>query len=90
MNEIVDTLEDVLQNEFGIRCSGKRMRMPSLLGDIAEAVDTVVQAVRLYEQRVHVLGEMNKTIACSIEKARAELEYTPHFSLRHGMIASVR
>ena len=33
---------------------------------------------------------MNKTIACSIERARRELGYEPQISLRDGMRASVR
>lgn len=90
MNEIVDTVEDVLENEFGIRCSHSRLRAPAFLGDLAQFADGALQAFGLYEQRVHVLGEMNKTIACSIEKAKAELGYAPRFSLREGMVASVR
>lgn len=90
MNEIVDTVEEVLENEFGIRCKHRRMRLPSALGDAAQAIDFALQAVGLYEQRVHVLGEMNKTIACSIEKAKAELGYAPRYALREGMTESIR
>ena len=90
INELVDTVEDVLENEFGIRCSRKRMRLPRMIGDVAEAVDRLLQSVGLYEQRMHVLGEMNKTIACSIDKAKAELGYAPRYSLREGMAESVR
>ncbi|MCH7891710.1 MAG: NAD-dependent epimerase/dehydratase family protein [Gemmatimonadetes bacterium] len=90
INELVDTVEDVLENEFGIRCSRKRMRLPHVIGDVAEVVDRLLQSVGLYEQRMHVLGEMNKTIACSIDKAKAELGYAPRYSLREGMAESVR
>ncbi|MFT5441829.1 MAG: nucleoside-diphosphate-sugar epimerase/choline dehydrogenase-like flavoprotein [Myxococcota bacterium] len=90
INEIVDTVEDVLSNDFGIPCSGKRMRLPSILGDIAERTDAALQAMGLYEQRVHVLGEMNKTIVCTTAKAQRELGYAPKYSLRSGMAASIR
>ena len=36
----------------------------------------------LYNQKIHVLSEIDKTIACSIDKAQKELEYKPKFSLR--------
>ncbi len=90
INEIVDTVEDVLQNDFGIECTGKRFRLPSLVGEVAGLVDTAIQAVGLYEQRIHVMGEMHRTIACTIEKAKTELGYAPRFSLRDGMAASIR
>jgi nucleoside-diphosphate-sugar epimerase len=90
MNEIVDTVEDVLENDFGIHCSHGRLRLPAYVGRTAQAADGFLQALGLYEQRIHVLGEMDKTIACSIEKAVAELGYAPRFSLRDGMVASVR
>ncbi len=90
LNEIVSTVEEVLEQGFGIRCTGKRFRLPSWIGDVAQGVDAVLQGVGLYEQRVHVLGEMNKTIACRIDKAKAELGYSPRYSLREGMTESVR
>ena len=85
-----DTVEEVLEQEFDIRCNHKRLRLPSLVGTAAEMVDSVIQATGFYEQRIHVLGEMNKTIACRIDKARSELGYAPRFSLRQGMVESIR
>jgi nucleoside-diphosphate-sugar epimerase len=41
-------------------------------------------------QPLHVLGEMNKNIACSTEKAMNELGYEPVHSVRAGMRESVR
>jgi len=37
-----------------------------------------------------VLSEMNKTIACSVEKAKKELGYNPKVSLEEGMRRSLR
>lgn len=90
INEIVKTIVDVLEDDFEIACAKGRLRAPSLVGDAAEWIDRGLQSVGLYEQRIHVLGEMNKTIACSIEKARAELGYAPRIELREGMVESLR
>lgn len=90
INEIVNTIVEVLEGEFELACARRRLRAPSLVGDVAEWVDRGLQSAGLYEQRIHVLGEMNKTIACSIEKARVELGYTPRVELREGMIESLR
>lgn len=89
MNEIVDTVESVLRRDFGIAVSGRRLRVPAVTGDIARVCDRVLQAVGLYDQRVHVLSEMNLTIACSIEKARERLGYRPSVALEEGMRRSV-
>jgi nucleoside-diphosphate-sugar epimerase/choline dehydrogenase-like flavoprotein len=90
INEIVATVEEVLEQELGIRPPERRRLLPGVVGDFASFVDGCLQGVGLYEQRIHVLGEMNETIACSIERARRDLGYEPQVSLRDGMRASVR
>ena len=90
VNEIVDTVEQVLEHEFGFDCAKRRLRLPSVAGDIAERLDAWLQAAGVYQQKLHVLGEMNKTIACSIAKAQRDLGYTPRWTLREGMIESIR
>lgn len=89
MNEIVDTIEELLRDEFGMQVDGGRMTLPGLASEVAMAVDRTVQAAGFYEQRVHVLSEMNKTIACSVDKARDELGYRPGIELREGMRRSI-
>jgi nucleoside-diphosphate-sugar epimerase len=49
----------------------------------------MLQNAGIYNQQIHVLSEMNLTIACSIERARRELGYEPLVSLREGMRRSV-
>jgi nucleoside-diphosphate-sugar epimerase len=90
INEIVDTVQSVLEEEFGVSCAKRRLRLPAIAGDVARLADGTLQAVGLYNQKIHVLSEMGHTIACSIEKAKAELGYTPTVALREGMLASVR
>lgn len=89
MNEIVDTVEDLLETEFGMQVDHGRMKLPGVASEVALAVDAAVQATGLYQQKVHVLSEMNKTIACSVEKARTELGYAPGVELREGMRRSI-
>jgi nucleoside-diphosphate-sugar epimerase len=90
MNEIVDTVENLLENEFGMEVAHDRMRLPSIASEVALAVDATIQRTGFYEQRIHVLSEMNKTIACTVEKARAELDYQPRVELQEGMRRSIR
>jgi nucleoside-diphosphate-sugar epimerase len=89
MNEIVDTVEGLLENEFGEPCAHKRLKLPSLISEIAMWVDATLQGLDLYHQKFHVLSEMNKTIACSIEKAKKELGYIPVVALEEGMRRSI-
>jgi nucleoside-diphosphate-sugar epimerase len=89
MREIIDTIEDVLQRDFKIEVAGKRMNLPNVASDVAYMADAALQAAGLYHQKLHVLGEMNRTIACSIDKARSELGYQPRVGLREGMRRSI-
>jgi nucleoside-diphosphate-sugar epimerase len=89
MNEIVDTVESVLEDDFGIPVAHERMRLPGFASELAYAVDVTLQRLGLYQQKIHVLSEMNKTIACSVERARDELGYAPGVALREGMRRSV-
>ncbi|MAE65815.1 MAG: hypothetical protein CMJ18_16215 [Phycisphaeraceae bacterium] len=90
MNEIVDTVERLLAEEFGFDVVGKRMRLPGFAGDVARVVDRCLQATGLYHQKIHVLSEMNQTIACTVDRARAELGYQPRIELEEGMRRSIQ
>lgn len=89
MNEIINTIERLLETEFGQRCAHKRMRLPGLASDAAWLVDKALQSLGLYHQKIHVLSEMNKTIACSVAKAERELGYQPAIELEEGMRRSL-
>ncbi|MDJ0868907.1 MAG: FAD-dependent oxidoreductase [Myxococcota bacterium] len=89
LNEIVDTVEAVLI-EQGIACSGRRLRLPAAVGGLAQRVDAALQRLGLYQQQIHVLGELAETIACRIDRAEQELGYAPRVSLREGMAQAVR
>lgn len=90
MNEIMDTIERLLETEFGQTCKHKRMKLPGIASEVAWVVDKCLQGIGLYHQKIHVLSEMNKTIACTVERAKAELGYEPLVSLEEGMRRSLR
>ena len=89
MNEIVNTVERLMESEFGLRVAHKRLKLPAFAGDLAQVCDLILQKTGLYQQKIHVLGEMNKTIACSIAKAEQELGYAPAVELEEGMRRSL-
>ena len=88
-NQIVDTIENLLENEFNISVTHKRFKLPYLVGEIATCMDYSIQSIGLYHQKIHVLSEMNKNIACSVEKAKDELGYKPIVCLEEGMRRSI-
>lgn len=89
MRTIIDVIERLLETEFDQRCTHGRLRLPAFVSDLARAVDWTLQSVGLYQQKIHVLSEMNLAIACSIRKARDELGYEPRVALEEGMRRSI-
>jgi nucleoside-diphosphate-sugar epimerase len=89
MNEIVDTVERLLETEFDFEVAHKRLRLPGLAGDVAYLADKLLQGMGLYHQKIHVLSEMNRHIACRIDKAERELGYDPKIELEEGMRRSI-
>lgn len=89
MAEIIDTVELVLERDFGLNCAHKRLRLPSIAATVAHGIDRALQAVGRYHQKIHVLSEMDKDIACSIARAQAELGYRPTVALEEGMRRSI-
>jgi len=51
--------------------------------------DGFLQRLGIYQQKIHVFSEMNKTLACSIAKAEKELGYAPKIELEEGMRRSI-
>jgi len=90
MNEIVDTVERLLEQEFHRSCAHRRLRLPGIVSDVALLADRALQAAGLYQQKIHVLSEMNKTIACTVARAERELGYAPAVALEEGMRRSLR
>jgi nucleoside-diphosphate-sugar epimerase len=89
MRAIVETVRDALRAE-GLRAAQRTARLPGIGADVARWADALLQARGRYSQQLHVLGEMNRTIACSIDRARRELGYEPKIDLGEGMRRSIR
>jgi nucleoside-diphosphate-sugar epimerase len=89
VDEIVTTVGRALEEE-GFDVTPNRLRLPALAGHLAERADALIQRTGRYLQAVHVLGEMDKTIACDISAAREELGYQPDIELEEGMRRSIR
>lgn len=89
VNEIVATVGRALTDEgFEVEAPGRPM--PAIVGRVAERIDALVQRTGRYQQQFHVLGEMDKTIACEITASRDVLGYEPRVELYDGMRASIR
>lgn len=89
VTEIVETVGRALVDE-GLSVKPNTTRLPTLAARVAEAGDSMLQAVGVYQQQLHVLGEMGHTIACDISHSVAELGYDPALELYDGMRASIR
>jgi nucleoside-diphosphate-sugar epimerase len=90
VTEIVETVGRALTAEGFTDVKRNRLRLPQFAGDVAERIDRALQGSGRYNQQLHVLGEMNKTIAVDISAARTELGYDPQFELFDGMRRSIR
>jgi nucleoside-diphosphate-sugar epimerase len=89
VNEIVATVGRALTDEgFAVTPPGRPM--PAIVGRVAERIDAVVQRTGRYQQQFHVLGEMDKTIACDIGASCDVLGYEPRVALYEGMRSSIR
>jgi len=89
-NEIIDTIETLLNDEFNLACKDGRMNLPVLAGSVARIADSLIQRTGFYNQKTHVLSEVPLTIACDISKAKNELAYKPMVSLEMGMRRSIQ
>ena len=90
LRTILDTIKQALVAE-GLPATDRRPpTLPRLAARMAESVDRFVQARGRYVQALHVLGELNHTIACDISRAREELHYEPPTALFDGMREAIR
>ena len=89
VTEIVETVGRALRDE-GFSVKDGALRLPAIAGRVAEIGDRLIQRTGRYQQQLHVLGEMDKTIACDISAARRDLGYDPEVDLYEGMRRSIR
>lgn len=89
VHEIVETVGRALVDE-GLSVQPPSTRLPTIAARVAETADRVLQSVGVYQQQLHVLGEMGHTIACDISRSAEELGYDPQVELYDGMRRSIR
>ena len=63
--------------------------LPAVTSDLARFADSMLQMTGLYNQEVHVAGELAATIAVSVDAAVRDLGYDPEIELDEGMRRSV-
>ncbi len=84
MIEIYETVARVLGVE-----KLRFKKIPGVSSWFFEQADRVIQAAGLYQQEIHVAGEMARSIACSIEKAKRVLGYRPLTTFEEGVRKSI-
>jgi nucleoside-diphosphate-sugar epimerase len=89
MRDVLATVRQALRAE-GLSVAERQPRLPRTVALAAERADAVVQSRGRYLQALHVLGELDDTIACDVAPALAELDYDPAVSLLDGMRQSIR
>ena len=78
-NEIYYTIADLLEIDI------KPRYIPGIVSSVCRLGDKLLQKLGRYNSYIHVAGEMDRNIACSIYKARRELGYNPIIDLKEGM-----
>ena len=86
MLEIIDTIKDVFENEFKFKRKKNMIKLPYFFGQIFEKMDYFLQMFNIYSQKIHVLSELNKNIACDISLIKNELGYKPKVDLYNGTL----
>lgn len=89
MRYIVSTVKDILENDFGIKCKDKSIKLPNIVSDAARVSDFILQKFGFYNQKVHVLSELNLNIICSPIKIKKSLNFTAKVDLPEGMRRSI-
>tara|TARA_B100001173_G_C16030147_1_gene566295 strand:- start:5603 stop:6637 length:1035 start_codon:yes stop_codon:yes gene_type:complete len=86
---ILETIREIMIQEYKINVPKNKLRLPHFFGEIAYFFDLLIQKIGLYNQEIHVMGEVNKTIACDIEYTKKKLGYYPMYNIKSGMKESL-
>jgi len=90
MLSIVETVKKVFRKEFKMRPKKNHIKIPFFFGEIFEFIDFFLQKCGIYSQKIHVLSELNKNIACDISLAKKELDYNPKVELYEGTLKAYK
>jgi nucleoside-diphosphate-sugar epimerase len=83
MIEIINTVAKVL----GVQV--RPLYLPRVTSDVARLCDSLIQMTGLYNQEVHVAGELAADIAVSVDAAVKDLGFAPAVALEEGMQKSI-
>lgn len=83
-----DEIYRTVANLLGVKHFKPRY-VPDWISESCILADWGLQSLGFYIKEIHVAGEMNKNIGCSIEKAQKELGYRPTIALEDGMRRSI-
>ncbi|HQR78610.1 MAG TPA: NAD(P)-dependent oxidoreductase [Actinomycetota bacterium] len=89
MLEVLAAVRQAARAE-GLPVKDGALRLPRLAGTVAYRVDAILQARGRYQQEIHVAGELDKNIACSVDGAVRDLGFEPATDLVEGMRRSYR
>lgn len=84
-NYIYRTIADLL----GVADDLRPIYVPTPISRLMEIADVTLGNLGMYEQNVHVAGEMSRHIACDPSKAMNDLDWEPPTDLTEGMRASI-
>lgn len=84
-NYIYRTIADILD----VKEDYQPLYIPTPISRLMEIADVTLGNFGMYEQNIHVAGEMSRNIACDPSKAMEELEWKPPADLTEGMRESI-
>lgn len=90
MKDIIDTIRQIMDKDFHIITRAGYIKLPNLISEIAFYIDKLLQEFGLYNQKIHVLSEMNKNIHCSVSKAEKLIGFQPEISQRNSLLESIQ
>jgi len=88
--EIVDTVERLLEREFGLPVSHRRLHVPAAVARVTAMVELALDRLGLRDERIHAVAHLGARVVCSIAKAERELGYAPTIELEEGLRRSIR
>jgi nucleoside-diphosphate-sugar epimerase len=71
----------LLDDEIALR----PIYVPTPISRVMELIDVTFGNLGMYEQNIHVAGEMSRNIVCDPSKAIEELDWEPPVDLTEGM-----
>lgn len=89
MTEILTAVQEAARQE-GLAVRDGSLRLPAEVGTVARRVDAGLQRRGLYQQELHVAGELDLNIACTVDGAVQDLGFEPATDLVDGMRRSYR